>query len=142
MDDNKRHSTVNDGEIVRAGESGIVIPKPIVFSTLDPLGRSVVLKGSTWNIHVIDGDNYRPEFLGEEDTVQAIIEDPKIIVKDPKPNRERYYDLVYLQGIDKIKPMMVVVEHSKQVSDVCTVFLKSTIKDTSEGGIVYVRPRK
>lgn len=112
-----------------------------IFTTTDPLGRFVTLKASTWNSHVIDGDNYRPEFIEQEQQIKDLIEDPKFIVPDPKENRERYYDLVHLTSNDKIKPVMVVVDHSNDTSDVCTIFSMSNMKDTGERGFVYVRPK-
>jgi hypothetical protein len=113
-----------------------------IFKTTDPLGRNVTLKSSTWNIHVIEGDNYRPEFVEQEETIKGVIEDPKFIVNDPIENRERYYDIVHLTSVDKIKPVMIAVDHSSDTGDVCTVFAQSRMKETGERGIVYVRPSK
>ncbi|SFA56113.1 hypothetical protein SAMN05192569_10697 [Parageobacillus thermantarcticus] len=113
-----------------------------IFTTTDPLGRMVALKQTTWNMHVIDGDHYRPEFIGQEETIKGIIEDPKFIVKDPIENRERYYDIVHLTSNNKIKPVMVVVDHSTDIGDVCTIFSISRMRETGERGIIYVRPKR
>lgn len=94
----------------------------LVFSTTDPLGNTVQLKTSTWNMHVLDGDHYRPEFIGQEEVIKRVIEDPQFIIPDVKENRQRYYGLVHLTTNNKIKPVKVVVDHSTSPSDICTVF--------------------
>lgn len=110
----------------------------IKFSTTDPMGRIVVMKSSTFDGHII-GDNNRVEFIGQEDKLKRIIENPTIIIKDPKENRERYYDIIQLDSTTKIKPIMVVVEHSTEQSEVVTAIRKSSMTDTNERGVVYAR---
>lgn len=112
-----------------------------IFSTTDPLGRQVVLKSSTWNMHIIDGDNLRPELEGQEENIKTVIEDPKFIIPDPIENRERYIDIIHFTSTDKIKPVMIVVDHSSNTGDVCTVFPQSRMRDTAKEGFIYVRPK-
>jgi hypothetical protein len=110
-----------------------------IFITTDPLGRKITLKSTTWDYHII---NRRPELIGQENVIKSIIEDPKFILPDPEENRERYYDIVHLTSMGKIKPVMVVVEHINETGDICTAMVKSTMKDTTERGIIYERPKR
>ena len=115
--------------------------QPLVFVTVDSINRPVELKISTWEIHVIDGDNLRPEFKGQEELIKNIISDPGVIVPDPMENRERYYDLVYNSTSGKIKTVMIVVDHSTVPGDVVTIMSKSTVKESDERGVIYVRSK-
>lgn len=136
-ENNKQHQQLN-----KAGLMGINEP-PIIFAATDPLGRSVILKQTTWNMHIINGDNYRPELEGQEVKIKDVVEDPKFIVEDPIDNRERYYDLVYLTSINQFKPVMVVVDHSHSTGDICTVFVQSRLRnEPGERGIIYERPKR
>ncbi|MBA4601868.1 hypothetical protein [Thermoactinomyces mirandus] len=116
---------------------------PIVFTATDPINRTVILKQTTWDMHIIDGDNYRLELKDQEETVKDVVEDPKFIIRDPIDNRERYYDLVYLSSINKIKPLLVVVDHLYSTGDICTIFVQSRLRDEpGEREIIYERPKK
>lgn len=115
---------------------------PLIFTTTDPMGRTVQLKQSTWEMHVIGGDHNRKELIGQEKVVEAIIANPKYIVPDvDNETRERYYDLAYLSSINKIKPVMVVVDYANSTGDVCTIFVQSRMRETGERGIVYERKK-
>jgi hypothetical protein len=133
---NQQESEVVNDQVIAEGS------KPLVFQTTDPLGRSVQLKESTWNMHVIDGDHQRPELIGQEEAIRQVIEDPAFIVKDPNPDRARYYDLVHLTSNNKIRPVMIAVDHSSSTGDICTVFVQSKMRETGERGFEYVRPKK
>ncbi len=111
---------------------------PLKFTATDPLGRIVVLKESTFDIHIV-GEGNRIEFVGQEDKLKRIIERPAIIVNDPMDNRERYYDIISLDTTTGIKPIMVVVDHSTEQGDVVTAVRKSRMSDSNERGVVYER---
>jgi len=51
-----------------------------IFITEDPLGREVRLKSTTWNYHIVGGDHTREEFIGQEDMVKSVIQDPCFIL--------------------------------------------------------------
>jgi len=115
---------------------------PLIFKTTDPLGRTVQLKQSTWEMHVTGGDHQRKELIGQEKVVEGIIASPAFIVPDVDyDTRERYYDLVYLGSINKFKTVMVVVDHANSTGDVCTVFAQSRMRETGERGIIYERKK-
>lgn len=112
----------------------------VVFTTTDPLGRMVQLKQTTWDGHIVGGDHNRVELVGQENVIRGIIEDPSYIVPDPSSaSKQRYYDLRHLSTNNKIKPIMVVVDHSTSTGDVCTALVISRMTDTGERGITYVR---
>lgn len=111
----------------------------LIFKTTDPMGRTVQMKRSTWEQHIVGGDHDRKEFLGQEKLIEQVISDPVLIINDPIEKRERYYDLALLNTIGKIKPIMVIVDHSHETGDVVTSVIKSTLKDTVERGVVYDR---
>lgn len=111
---------------------------PNVFTTTDPLGRVVVMKESTFTFHIL-GDGNRAEFKGQEEKLKKVIENPAIIVKDPMDTRERYYDIISLSTTNKIKPVMIVVDHSTEQGDVVTAMRKSSMTDFTERGVVYER---
>ncbi|HFJ9435818.1 TPA: hypothetical protein ACGC1O_005168 [Bacillus cereus] len=136
-EENKEPNKIN---LTKDGNT--TINTPLVFTTTDPLGRTITLKDSTWNRHVIDGDHQRPELKEQEELVKGVLEDPKFIVKDEMENRERYYDIVHLTSTNKIKPLMIAVDHSSSTGDVCTVFVQSRMRETGERGVIYVRPKK
>lgn len=111
------------------------------FTATDPLGRVVLLKQNTFDLHIIAEGN-RPEFEGQEDKIKRIIENPTIIIKDPMENRERFYDIIQLDTTSKIKPVMVVVDFSTDQGDIVTAMRKSSMSDTDERGVVYARSAK
>lgn len=111
------------------------------FTATDPLGRVVLLKQNTFDLHIIAEGN-RPEFEGQEDKIKRIIENPTIIIKDPMENRERFYDIIQLDTTNKIKPVMVVVDFSTDQGDIVTAMRKSSMSDTDERGVVYARSAK
>jgi hypothetical protein len=116
--------------------------EPLVFTTTDPMGRMVKLKQSTWDMHVVNGDHQRIEFIGQEQLVKDVISDPTFIVPDAEiGTRERYYDLAYFSNTGKLRPVMVVVDHDMDTGDVCTLFTQSRMRETGERGIVYARKK-
>lgn len=139
---NKKSDKISSDSVNNIGNSGDNSTTSLVFSTVDSCNRIVNLKTSTWDMHIINGDNYRPEFIGQEKMIESIIKAPSIILPDPIPKRERYYDLVYNTNTGKIKPVLVVVDHSTIPGDVVTAMTKSTMKDSDERGVIYVRPKQ
>ncbi|HBC94324.1 MAG TPA: hypothetical protein DCZ10_15855 [Pelotomaculum sp.] len=111
-----------------------------MFTTKDPLGRNVVLKASTWNVHIVKGHN---EMYKQENLVRKVIERPAFILKDrDSDDRDNYFDLCHHPKNGSLSILKVVVEFSDSTGDVVTAYpIKNTITQaTTVRGVVYERP--
>ncbi|HHW07479.1 MAG TPA: hypothetical protein GXX34_08150 [Clostridia bacterium] len=119
----------------------------IIFSTTDPLGRTVQLKATTWYNHITGGHHKRIELVGQENTVKEVIEDPAFILpnnpEDVSDTRQKYVDLVTLPHLKRLTYLVVVVDYNTTdgSGDVVTVIPKKKIQESVEGGIIYVRAK-
>ncbi|OEF99399.1 hypothetical protein BHF71_02100 [Vulcanibacillus modesticaldus] len=119
-----------------------------IFTTTDPIGREIRLKSSTFYKHITGGDHERTEFIGEEETIKKVIEDPKYILPDDpfdsSNTRERYIDLIDLRSFNTLKVLVVIVDHgTNDYGDIVTIMAKSRLNQESiKGGAVYVRTNK
>lgn len=116
-----------------------------VFSAIDPMGREVRLKETTWKIHVTGEDNYRKELIGQESLIERVISDPAVILSDdyadPSNTKERYVDIVVLPECSSIRSLVVIVDHSNgKYGDIATVIAKKKLQqESTKGGAIYVR---
>ncbi|PJW17159.1 hypothetical protein CV944_10485 [Geobacillus sp. WSUCF-018B] len=122
-----------------------VLASLYAFGCEDPLGREVRLKSTTWNYHIVGGDHTREEFIGQEDMVKSVIQDPCFILPnnpdDQHDTRQKYIDLVQLPKFKSLKALVVIVDHEDEAyGDVVTVIAKSRLNQET-GGAIYVRPK-
>lgn len=115
-----------------------------IFSTTDPLGRTVRLKLTTWNYHITSGDHSRTEFNGEEELIRSVIEDPGFILNnnpdDENCTRQKYIDLVDLKAFTSLKNLVIVVDHEHEIGDIVTIIAKSKVnQESTKGGVFYAR---
>lgn len=111
-----------------------------MFTSTDPLGRKVSLTTKTWNIHIMP---QHTELYKQERLVQRTIEDPEIILKHEKiENRENYYRLCSLPGVNCASILKVIVEHSTDTSDIITAYAitSTNTQALNKRGVVYERP--
>lgn len=115
-----------------------------IIITPDPFGREIRFKDATWNYHVVGGDHARTEFIGQEKVVERVLSDPGIIIRDEEhETREKYLDLVHLTTMTRFKVVVIVVDHKNpEFGDVVSMWPEKTIKQSSEGGIIYVRGQR
>ena len=109
----------------------------------DPLGRTVILKESTFREH-IESDHspadakYRTEL---ERAAQSVLKEPRFIVMDSKNHgRDNYLDLAKAPAEDgsvMIKPMKVVVDKQREPHEVVTWIVQRKLSEIAKEGIVY-----
>lgn len=121
----------------------------MIFSTNDPLGRSVILKQGTWQYKILIGHPEVKEYLWE---IKSLIENPYYIVKDlieiekgvkePHATREEYFDFIPNKSTGFVV-LKTVVDHSTNPSEIVTALISSKTRGlTTEGGIIYVRSQE
>lgn len=116
-----------------------------IFITKDPFGKEVRLKSTTWNYHITGGDHTREEFIGQEETIKSVIQDPCFILpnnpEDKNDTRQKYIDLVQLPKFKSLKALVVIVDHkNEEYGNVVTIIAKSRLNQET-GGAIYVRPK-
>lgn len=109
----------------------------ILFTTEDPLGRTVVLKSSTWESHIKDRHSEK-----DIESIKDNITSPNIICENTKEtnsdkNREVYFRFTTYGN--KLLNQKTVVEFDDEGNgEVVTNYLLSKIKESVlEGGIKY-----
>lgn len=117
-----------------------------IFTTQDPLGRTVTLRSHTWNVHVTGEHNFRTEFSGQEKLIENIIKNPYYILpddhRDPSNTKEKYLDIAMLPSFERLKCCVVIVDYATGTGDVTTIIAKSSVSESTAGGVIYVRPQK
>ncbi|KHF27290.1 hypothetical protein LR68_03891 [Anoxybacillus sp. BCO1] len=116
-----------------------------IFITKDPFGKEIRLKSTTWNYHIIGGDHTREEFVGQEEMIKGVIQDPCFILPNNPENqndtRQKYIDLVRLPKFQSLKALVVIVDHQNvEYGDVVTVIAKNRLNQEI-GSAIYVRPK-
>ncbi|MDD2496757.1 MAG: hypothetical protein PHT78_03060 [Desulfitobacteriaceae bacterium] len=113
----------------------------VIFETVDPLGRTVVLDSVTWNKHVLP---YHNELYRQEALVQKVIEQPAFILKDKNheghEGRENYFELCNITHDGSLSILKVVVDYTTSTGDIVTAYtIKNTLTQATivKGGIVY-----
>lgn len=115
--------------------------KKPMFSTKDPLGRTVQLQTKTWNMHIVKSHNelYKQEFL-----VKKVIEKPIYILRDRDyENRENYFQLCHIPQYGCLQLLKVNVEFLENTGDVVTAYtvLNNLFNQAStKRGVIYEQP--
>jgi len=108
---------------------------PLVWITKDYESIEAQFKEHTFYIHVL-GEKQRLEFIGEENTLKRIVEQPRFVLHDKdKPDRIVCVDLCYLPKLNGIYWVGVYIEKDRRPRDVATVIATRKIPKT--GGIIY-----
>lgn len=111
--------------------------KEVVFSTTDPLDRTIVLKQSTYDNHIKDRH--------DETAIKSIkqnIEQPSLIIKNNKEqtgDAKRQCYLSFNTTMEKLHINKTVVEFKDEnTGEIVTNYICRKInEDISEGGVVY-----
>jgi len=110
----------------------------IIWTANDPLGKTIQLKESTFNEHIIN-ENNRTEFIGKENLLKQIIERPRFILPDKtyKDSRYVYCDLQYMDTLNGVFFIDVVVDYSTYPNDLVTAISCRTIPRLETRRIIY-----
>lgn len=111
-----------------------------MFTTKDPLGRDVVLRAKTWNVHII---NRHTEMQKQESLVKKTIEHPKFILPDiHSDTRQNYFEICHFPVHGCLSLLKVVVDFSASTGDVITAYpiMSTQAKAITKRGVIYERP--
>lgn len=109
-----------------------------MFSTIDPLGRTIVLKTYTWDNHINDEHNE----VGI-DEIKQNIQDPKFIIPNNKETtsdekREVYFNLKINNSRLYTQKTVVEFKAENTYGEVVTNYiLRKMNENITEGGVIY-----
>ncbi|NLD95830.1 MAG: hypothetical protein GX635_01820 [Synergistaceae bacterium] len=115
------------------------------WKTRDPRGKTVVLKASTLNEHII-GDHDDADSGGRiaaSALVPLIAEAPRYIVKDLSPigsdrRREKYFDVRHIEATGKFSYVVLVVDTDREPYEVVTWMIQRRMTDiVPKEGVLY-----
>lgn len=113
----------------------------IRWEVIDPQGRHVVLKQTTYEKHIVADHTQEDAIFRRKIELQAqkAIINPQLIIA--KEQRHEYHSLArvpFEENIDKLKHINVIVDADRDPNEVVTFIASSNVRGTLEAGsIIY-----
>lgn len=115
----------------------------IRWSVIDPQERQVILKESTYEMHILNDHDERDRKQREvlEEKAKSVVENPRFIFRDKNEElRLKYLDLIDIPeaGIRKIRALTVIVDESREPCEIITWIPQNRLKERiSEEEVIY-----